>query len=614
MNFETPTIETKRSLYPERASSGLDETIEDLKKIDEGTMEKEELSEEEKKEILSYENKLGEELGEELERIYEIKVLDSTIYLDYFLTDEGRDDFQKIMGFPVEGVSAEDLRVFFGKNRKALEGLESKIRSSFLGRASSYAEKKLQETLKSRILSDGTIDIENIPAPQRTYLVLNPVNALEKISGLRNFKKNLRIQEEELKSQNDSKINSAERGILEIYRRRVNEIIAGFYGIAVSVAKLKEVLGENALSEEEKKLLENFAGLEKSDANYSRFDKFIHGAGNEFSEEGAREQISEDIKHYADEIEKIGIDTELHKKEAVEEKGLNYELITGESVDDSRFSAIAEEILEHYGQKSASPSQDYNPDRVGSAPDNKWQFISRPEYKSMSVDSLQKVIKSGDKNKSISETIAVLGGHEIEGHFIQALNRKHIPLRLSAKIGTDRNVLFSEGGAMFSENQITQQAFGFQTVPHPHYIKAMIAKLEGGNYLDCIKAFFESATKLTKAKKEAGIISPEEEIGENETNLKLAVNRARRLFKGNVDLNEKTSVLTNSKDTVYLEQLLLMKKLKEHGLEKYAFVGGINLKTIILLNKIGLLDLNTMKKPDYYSLQIWNRIKEAYKK
>lgn len=610
MSFEAPTIEAKKSLYPERASSGLDETIEDLKKIEEGGAEKEELSEEEKKEVLAHENKLGEYL----EKIYEIKVPSSTVYLDYFLTEAGQNDFQKTMGFPIEGTSVEDLRVFFGKNRKALEGLESKIRSPFLGRASSYAEKKLQEILKSRILADGSIDIENIPAPQRTYLVLNPANALEKISGFRNFKKNLRIQEEELESQNNSKINSAKRGILEIYRRRVNEIIASFYGIAISVAKLKEALGEDALSEEEKKLLENFAGLGKADANYSRFDKFIHGAENTYNEEGMREQISEEIKQYADEIEKIEIDTELHKKEAVERKGLNYEMLMEESVDASHFGAIAEEILEHYGQKSTSPSQEYSPDRVGPAPDNKWQFVSRPEYKSMSVTSLQKVIKSGIANKSMHESIAILGGHEIEGHFVQALNRTCVPLRLSAKIGTDRTYIFSEGGAMFAQDQVTQQAFGFRTVPHPHYIRAMIAKLEGGNYLDCIKTFFESAAKLTRAKKEAGIINTEEEIRESEANLKLAINRARRLFKDNVDLSERTSVLTKSKDTVYLEQLILMEKLKKHGLEKYAFVGGASLKTLVLLNKLGLANLNTIKKPDYYSLQIWDRMKDNYKK
>lgn len=604
MNFET------KSLYPERASSGLDEVIEDLKKIEEEKTKKETLNEKEKQEVLEFENGFGEEL----EKIYEIKIITPTVYLDYFLTEKGRNDFQEVLGFPVEGTSAEDLHVFFGKNRKALSSLAPEIRSAFLGRASGYADENLQETLRKRISEDGAINVSGIQASQCTSLVLNPEKALEKISGFRDFKKLLRLQMRALQSQENDTVNSAKKGLLEIYQRRVNELIASLYSATGSVAELKKTLGEKALTDEENAFLSNFVGLEKLETNYSRLDKFIHGAGKNFNEVGMREQIDDEIKRYADEIEKIQIETGLHRKEAVEKRGLDYEKITAKSVENSFFSAIAEEILEHYGQKSAFPAQDFNPDRVGAAPDNKWQFISRPEYKSLSVNSLQKTIKSGLGNKSICETIATMGGHEIEGHFMQALNRTLIPLRLSAKIGTDRTYIFSEGGAMFVEDQITQQAFGYRTVPHPHYIKAMIAKLEGGNYLDCVKAFFESAHKLTRAKKESGVISSEEETRENENNLSLAINRARRLFRENVDLNKQTTLLTKSKDTIYLEQLVLMKKLKKQGLEKYAFAGGVNLKTLMLLRKIGLIDLNAIKKPAYYSLRIWDRIKEAYKK
>jgi len=70
--------------------------------------------------------------------------------------------------------------------------------------------------------------------------------------------------------------------------------------------------------------------------------------------------------------------------------------------------------------------------------------------------------------------------------------------------------------------------------------------------------------------------------------------------------------LTHSKDTAYLEQYILTRKLKEVGLEKLLFFGAGNLQDIITILKYNLLDLNKIRTPKYQTLQIWEREKPKY--
>ena len=142
----------------------------------------------------------------------------------------------------------------------------------------------------------------------------------------------------------------------------------------------------------------------------------------------------------------------------------------------------------------------------------------------------------------------------------------------------------------------------------------MVKKLEGGNYAECLEAFYESTLKGPRLQRAIGSLSDEDFKKQTEKNLKLAINRTKRLFREGADFSSQEASLSNSKDTVYLEQVRLFQKLKGHGLEKYAFVLGADLNTLVFLMKSGFLNPSDIQQPKYQSLEIWKRMREEYTK
>jgi hypothetical protein len=140
----------------------------------------------------------------------------------------------------------------------------------------------------------------------------------------------------------------------------------------------------------------------------------------------------------------------------------------------------------------------------------------------------------------------------------------------------------------------------------------MVTKLNGGNYADCIKTFYESAIEPYKEMKESGTISPQQFETESKKNLKLAVNRVRRLMRSGGSYESKKGFITNSKDSAYLEGLILTEKLQEADLQKYIYLTQINIDALIFLLKSGLLSTEDIKAPTYKTLEIWEREKERF--
>ena len=48
---------------------------------------------------------------------------------------------------------------------------------------------------------------------------------------------------------------------------------------------------------------------------------------------------------------------------------------------------------------------------------------------------------------------------------------------------------------MMVQSIISEKAFGYKSLPGTHYVKAMLTKLGGGNYIDCVKAYYGSKKK-----------------------------------------------------------------------------------------------------------------------
>jgi len=624
--FETQALNKKEvsgiSLYPERASANLDQAINKLKSLESEEIKKNELNEDEKEKLLQVENKLGEEF----EGINKLKISSTNLYLEYFLTKQGRADFQEVVGVAVPEEDIEGLEKFFCNHRVEIGKVKLKERKLLAGRSDDFANKNLLNELQDTMDEDGEIDIDNIDNPRRLGLLLKPNKALEKVSKLKGFKQKLKtiiqdssseqtIQETDkiFSGEQSEHYKKAKKAVFNLYQRRVNQIMAEQFFAGALLQNIKKQLGGQMLEDEEEELANSFQGLKSIEKNFSRYDKFIYGAEKTYNKSGYREQISKEIKEYADEIENEYMDNIVNRDGKIREKGLDPKKVFEKNISENQFRKFAEDTLKAYGELSEQPAEDFEPSRKGFAPDGKWQFIASPDYKSMAVNSRQRIIKSGTKNKDIYNTVAVLLGHEIEGHVLQHMNRAKIPLRLLREIGGDRVDIFAEGGAMENQDKITKEIFGIRSISSPQYIRAMVKKLEGGNYLECVKAFYDSALRVTQDKKTKGLLTQKEFNDESGDSLKLALNRAKRLFRTGSDYGSREKDLAKSKSTTYLEQTLLLKKLKKHGLSKYTFLGKSNLNTVIVLVENGLLNLKDIQEPKFYSLQVWDKIKEKYK-
>ncbi|TAK95249.1 hypothetical protein EPO05_04595 [Patescibacteria group bacterium] len=594
-------------LYPERPSVGLDEPIEELRKIESGETKPLQLSERERTELLDFENGLGEEL----EKIYNMLVITTTLYPEYFLTDKGRQDLIETCGITLDGKDTTSIKAELCANRQAIAKTDAKKRSALAGRSETFVDEKLLKELSAQLDQDANLTKGEVHSPERVSLLLNPEKSLEKIQSLRAFREKLRKMSAE-NATLSTNLDKARQVILRLYRIRANQMTAEQFGYGVMTRNLAGQVGEAGLTTEEATLAKMFRGLDEFERNYSRMDRFIFGATADYDDAGVRRQVGQELVEYAEKMNREYLDNELNKDAKIREQGLDPEKIFKKDVTKEQFQSWEEELLEHYGLLSSESPENYTEDRIGPAPDGKWQFAARPEYKSLRMDGTQRVVKAGSEATSVDEVIVTLLGHETEGHAIQHENKSKVSLRMFGKVGGGRSVVFSEGGAVMVEDLISSGAFGFRTVPHPHYIRAMMRRMSGGTYIDCIKAFYASAIQAVQERKRQGKVSPDSFMTEANKKLKLAINRARRLFTDGADFTSTSSVLTKSKDTVYLEQALLLEKLKAAGLEKYAFVGGVNLNTLIELAKIGLIKTSDIRTPDFYALEIWERIKGNY--
>ena len=580
------STQEKQSLYSERPTDKAEWFIEEIEMVErgEGVLD---LTEMERTEMLDWEN----ELGEELEKIYKKKIAKRVFSLNYFLTDKGREDLRDVLNLSFKGETLFECRQFIFENRETIRKEKLSKLSGLSRRSLNYSNDELSKELQQGMDSEGHINISDIEPPQSVSLLISTEKMLQKNRELREFKQRLKAEWEDVRNGERGNLFEGKKIILGLYLRKVNELIARQFQHADSISTMAEHCD---LTREEKDILLETFKFSDSSRGYSRYDKFIYGADTEYNSSGWREQISGKLKKTVKEIESLFNANEFKKYELLKEKGLDLKAILKEDVSEEVFSAWVEEVLGGYGV------------------DDKWKFITKPEIKSMATKTGPKEIHSGNADKSIHEVITVLLGHEIEGHVLQSLNSEQINLRLFQKMKGDRYSIFSEMGPMYVQNLISKEAFGFEAVPRPYYIQAMIKKLEGGNYLDCVKVYYESSKKLILKKKEQGLISGEEMDKELKNRLKVAVKSVRRLFMPGVDLAKTGKRLLRSRDTVYLEQKLIAEKLAENGLEKYIFLTGVNLETLIDLIKIGVIDKDKIQTPKVYSLKKWEEVKEKY--
>jgi hypothetical protein len=428
------------------------------------------------------------------------------------------------------------------------------------------------------------------------------------------MKQALKAKREDLKQSGDHSEDhhAVLEGIFELYQRKINTMIASRADVFLVLRKKAELMGEDFLTEDEKLALSLDFSSGDIPASLSRYDKFVHGASDEFDAEGWRKQISSKLIALADVQEQGYLSSILEKKENIAEKGLDADTLSQKDIEPAEVERLCNETLAHYGLLSSHPSSEYDPKRPGPAQDGKWQVVVKDTYRSLSVNSRQKVIKCPNESQTITRLLSITLAHEIEGHVIQHENKSKIPLKLFDDIGSDRSSIFAEAGAMSNQDHVTTSAFGYESVSRPHYVRAMVKKLEGGNYADCVEAYYHSAIRPYTLQLEQGDIDADTFKKECAAQLKTAIGSAGRLFRGGASKTDTYAHLPESKATVYIEQTQLALALKERGLHKLLNLAGVNAAALEFLLRAKMIDMADIQSPDFYSLQLWEERKEGY--
>jgi hypothetical protein len=612
-NIEAGTQNKKeiKALYPQRAFEDVDQMVDEIQKIILGEEPKIKLSETEEGNLLDFERALRIEF----ENIYKLSINSTTLYLDYFATKEGQQLLWEKTGLELTSDNPIWIRDFIFSHSEHIAKIGSAARNKISGETLACKNRTLLDQIAETADANGDISVQDIPIPQKIGILLNPVKAKDKIEGLRSFKQSLKEKYDAIGRQTSDSLDfkKAQKDFLDIYRRRANILIMDLFPYALLVDQKKQSVGDHNLSRDEREFLAHFEGLTSPGKNRSRLDKLIYGASKEYDEKGWKHQTPGSLMPYVEKIAKLGEEVEIHKEELIRAKGLDPEKIIGEQIDIETRSNIGEEILASYDKLSSQPRIDYRPERTGRAPDGKWQIVNLPSRSTFGVVESKGAVLGPEKIPySVADTFETLG-HEIEGHVLQSENKKLMDLEYFQKLGKDsRAAILSEGGAMYVQDRISTEAFGYPTIPHPHYIRAMQKKLEGGNYLDCTKAFYDSRMLAIKRKRNEGALDDAAFKKEISESVRAALNRAERLFGMGTDLASQEKHLTHSKDTAYLEQYILTEKLKETGLEKLLFLGSGNLQDIITLLRLDKLDLSKIQTPKYQALKIWKRERNKY--
>ncbi|NTW15354.1 MAG: hypothetical protein HGA38_03215 [Candidatus Moranbacteria bacterium] len=618
-HFERPTIqkEPEYPLYRDRVFLRVSEEAERIRESLQKSEEQPILTETERDQLLD----LEDHLGSALEKIHEISPISTTFYPDYLLTEEGGREFSNLFGIPVEGESEEDVERFLLLNRDRLLQADGKLRLKFIGKTSAYQEKKLFSALITKMGDDGSLHIrEDDPLPEasRLSILLEPEKTRVRTEYLRTFKSGLRKTRSDIANGPGlgTSMNQALLGLTDIYARRVNEMLTESYTAAASLKRKANLLGEDALSEDEKVIFRSSPVTNDPEEAASRMDKMLHGAESGYDREGWRRQIGPDLERFADKAEEEIIQSALEEERAVSELGLDREKLDAKNFPKNATELIAKEILDHYGFLSDFGADTYDPNHPEIAPDGKWRVFLDKKYdpSGFSVNPKHKILFGPAKPLSVKEILPVLS-HEIEGHVLQHENKERLPLRIFRRVGAGRWAAFAECSAMDNQDHVSREAFGIRFFPGPHYVRAMKTRLDGGSYIQCVAAHHESMMRVIRAKREAGLIHDQESFRkQSEAALKRSINRAKRLFSSELGLEDVSSSLLKSKDATYLEQRAILDAYRRNGLEKFLHIGSMNTDTLGYLVKYDLIDPNTVQLPDFHTLQIWERLRPEYLK
>ncbi len=598
-----------RPLYPERPGANIAPQIEAFRRPPEIA-----LSESERSTVLGVEAVLtrGSDLNTDLysltsdkvlgiEHIYDKKVNTTDFYIDYFLTDAGKLDAQKLGIFQDEVDSAASSREAW--RELLLKADYTKISSAEVGSIERRSKESVIDSIVESFSQNDFTTIDHAIDPLKLTVVRNPEVLAQKLEELTSLRRYLKKYAKHL---GQGEVGNIERGnqvMARIHRRRVNELISGLFPDAqafLEQATVSQNDSDRQIAERIKKVLPSVTSFTegKAQKNFARIDKFRNGVGQLV--DGDYNQLSDEAKELADRvsvIEKVVAPAEYRYKGQEDVwKNIN--------VSPEEFREWGELFLEARGIKSAY--SDYDPDSKDPAQDGLWRAVFDPKATSLSVDSHTKVMKfpprkneqdQGRKIAQISPAGAAPGISHEGRHVDQHINKAALGLAITEIVGMDRSSLMGEAGGIAAEVATQLEDFGQIRPINPEYFRAAQVKISGGSYKDCVKAFFDSQLARNPN-------ADKRKIAEQ------AADRVLRLFRSGGQTADNSPYFTHSGGGTfeYLEQELLAQEIRGTELEPLFYLTGVNIEMLAELHKIGMFNINNIITPPNASVVLRDRI------
>lgn len=572
------TEESSTFPYPPRPGMPTPET-------DTSVLEITKLNPEQLSQVLSFESSLtrsdnltpdSQEPTPGIEKIWEIKNNSTTFWLAYFITDEGRQDLTTTLAVDQLPDFTTDADLINFLQAFDFSRTDPKKLNQLAGRGRQHGLKSVVDQFESTDFSD----IAQIQNPKRFTVQRTPEEMVEKMTLYRRLKNYHRHQQKALKDQlktnpNDALIQ-AKLAILNIHRRRLNDLIASDYPTSLSIINQADAIQDNPYASEETKTkwlelqqilqlaVTGIGTFKNKGRSYARLDRFRYGAGKLNRATRDYTPLSNQALALAREI----------KDQNPQIPDIGTSVMSAQS-----HQRLYRQALEALGLLSSS--QDYNPDRQGTAPDNLWQAEIDPNNGALSINRKQKVLKIPDKSRPAIEVIP-LTDHEIM-HIIQNHNQTLLGLTLAENVGISDQACM-EAGALYWENQTRLERYGVQKdLPNPHYLKAMQTKLSGGTFRRVMKTFFDS------------YISQNPNTNRRSA-AELSADRTTRFFRSGESLSASTRQAPYTRILNYLEQHLIRQQLEQEGLEFLLYV-GVNSQTFLTLEKVGIINRSQLLIP-----------------
>lgn len=556
-----------------------------------------------------FEGKLGNlktETELSLEDVNRLSLAESeqTFYMPYFTVSE-YEIRQAMDCYPVEGnktrqdqveeILQDRAKLGFvehdqqGNNTDMLSNVEfiqqnftTKDRKQIATRSQNFKKALIASTILKK---DSSLEAETSEDDSLT-INYDPGVLLKKLKGLRDFKKFYKQVRSELKDPDDE-LSQQKIQLVDIHIGRVNSLIAVLYPSVLSLIKQREK-GTEVNPQDDPILVEiekcapifklvNFYKPKEGESNLESFirrlDYLRNGAV--INGEGRVSALSPELLSYAKELDEHPADGQA--TEPKELTDVEMQEIDNTVWDAQTMASFFKSVLRRIDCLSKHDSDWDEVDKRSTwAEDEKFQIIIVPKAGSLAVNSVKGVIKiPASFKRSLSDINPAgclpLAAHEL-AHVLQAFYDrelgKSIPL---ARIKGRHALPIRESGGLSQEKVVQEKYFGRSKLEYPHYLRAVMAKINGAGRVNVARAFYDSYRRSFPA-------------SEANNAAFLAADRTARIYRYG---GHNTQVLD------YLEQALVAREISRldanSALEFILSSGTFDIKDMSTLKSMGLV-------------------------